>query len=120
MRSKQRNLPLLRFGHDCQGYHRLRDEFDDPRLTPLATPSHDAEALVEVLSDPNIGAFELKSKARNKLIDQYRSMSIEEKIATIKNTGGEIMNDLWNETLYDERVLSQLLKERFLEEAATP
>jgi len=34
-------------------------EFDDPKLARLATPSHDAEALAYVLSDPAIGGFEV-------------------------------------------------------------
>ena len=34
-------------------------EFDDPKLGRLVTPSRDAEALAEVLSDPAIGGFEV-------------------------------------------------------------
>ncbi|MFX1355503.1 MAG: caspase domain-containing protein, partial [Promethearchaeota archaeon] len=34
-------------------------EYDDPNLTELETPSHDAEALAEVLRDPAIGGFEV-------------------------------------------------------------
>ena len=34
-------------------------EFDDPKLAQLVTPSHDAEALAEVLRDPAIGGFEV-------------------------------------------------------------
>jgi formylglycine-generating enzyme required for sulfatase activity len=33
--------------------------FDDPKLTQLATPSQDAEALAEVLRDPAIGGFDV-------------------------------------------------------------
>ena len=32
-------------------------EFDDPRITRLATPSRDAEALARVLGDSAIGGF---------------------------------------------------------------
>jgi uncharacterized caspase-like protein len=34
-------------------------EFDDPKLSRLRTPSRDAEALAQVLSDPAIGGFEV-------------------------------------------------------------
>jgi formylglycine-generating enzyme required for sulfatase activity len=34
-------------------------KFDDPKLTRLATPSRDAEALAQVLGDPAIGGFEV-------------------------------------------------------------
>ncbi|MFB0534923.1 MAG: SUMF1/EgtB/PvdO family nonheme iron enzyme [Anaerolineae bacterium] len=34
-------------------------EFDDPKLSRLVTPSHDAEALAEVLGDPAIGDFDV-------------------------------------------------------------
>ncbi|MCK4315091.1 MAG: caspase family protein [Anaerolineae bacterium] len=34
-------------------------EYDDPKLARLVTPSRDAEALAEVLSDPTIGCFEV-------------------------------------------------------------
>ena len=34
-------------------------EYDDPKLARLVTPSRDAEALAEVLSDPAIGGFEV-------------------------------------------------------------
>ena len=34
-------------------------EFDDPKISRLRTPSHDAEALAKVLSDPTIGGFEV-------------------------------------------------------------
>jgi formylglycine-generating enzyme required for sulfatase activity len=34
-------------------------EFDDPKLTRLAMPGHDAKALAEVLRDPNIGGFDV-------------------------------------------------------------
>jgi hypothetical protein len=34
-------------------------EFDDPKLSRLVTPSHDAEALAQVLSDPAIGGFDV-------------------------------------------------------------
>jgi formylglycine-generating enzyme required for sulfatase activity len=34
-------------------------KFDDPKLTRLATPGRDAEALAQVLGDPAIGGFEV-------------------------------------------------------------
>jgi len=34
-------------------------EYDDPKLAQLVTPSRDAEALAEVLSDPAIGGFDV-------------------------------------------------------------
>jgi uncharacterized caspase-like protein len=34
-------------------------EFDDPKISRLRTPSHDAEALAEVLRDPAIGRFDV-------------------------------------------------------------
>ena len=33
--------------------------YDDPRLAGLRAPEHDAEALADVLGDPDIGAFEV-------------------------------------------------------------
>jgi hypothetical protein len=42
-------------------------EFDDPRLTRLATPSRDAEALTQVLGDPAIGSFEVTLLANKTL-----------------------------------------------------
>ena len=35
-------------------------EFDDPGLGQLTTPSHDAEALAEVLRNPAIGGFDVE------------------------------------------------------------
>ena len=50
-------------------------EFDDPRLTRLATPTRDAEALAQLLSDPAIGGFQVALLVDKTLGDVRRGIA---------------------------------------------
>ncbi|MBU0703362.1 MAG: SUMF1/EgtB/PvdO family nonheme iron enzyme, partial [Chloroflexi bacterium] len=51
------------------------DEFDDPRLTRLATPGRDAEALAAVLRDPAIGGFDVTPLVNETMLDVRRAIA---------------------------------------------
>jgi hypothetical protein len=72
--------------------------------------------LLAVMRDRSIPSHEIKTKARSRLMERYKSMSSEEKVAAIKSTGGEILNHLWTEAFVDERVFLTLLRERALDQ----
>jgi len=72
--------------------------------------------LMRVMRDPAIRSLEVKSKARLRLIERYRVMGTEERVATIRSTGGALLADLWNEVFGDERTLLRLVQERGLDE----
>jgi len=50
-------------------------EFDDPKLTRLATPVRDAEALAQLLSDPSIGGFQVALLVNKTLGDVRRGIA---------------------------------------------
>jgi hypothetical protein len=72
--------------------------------------------LLAIVRDGKIQSFQVKTKARSKLIERYKAMATEEKIAAIKSTGGEILNHLWTDAFVDERVFMKMLKEEALEQ----
>jgi ribosomal protein L17 len=68
--------------------------------------------LLSIVRDGKIQSFQVKSKARTKLIERYRSMAKEEKIAANKSTGGEILHHLWTDAFVDEKVFLKMLRAR--------
>jgi len=49
-------------------------EFDDPNIARLVTPSRDAEALAQVLSDPAIGGFEVTLLVNKTMLEVRRGI----------------------------------------------
>lgn len=50
-------------------------EYDDPGLTELRAPEHDAEALAEVLGDPDVGGFDVQTVVNRPWHDVSRAVA---------------------------------------------
>jgi hypothetical protein len=68
--------------------------------------------LMLVMRDPKVRSVEVKAKARARLVERWRTMATEERVAAIRQTGGELLNELWTEAFGDERTLLRLVEER--------
>lgn len=72
--------------------------------------------LALVMRDPKVRSLEVKAKARARMKERYQVMSPPERAAAVKQTGGDILNDLWTDAFSDERTLMHLLDDRALDE----
>jgi hypothetical protein len=72
--------------------------------------------LSAVMKDANVRSLEVKSKARARLVERYRAMGAEERVAAIKQSGGELLNELRAEAFADERTLLRLVQDGGAEE----
>jgi len=76
----------------------------------------DPRALLEVMRSPRILSPQVKQRAKDKIVQRYWAMTVEERVALIRSTGGSIFRDLWEQIFRDETALAELVRDRALEE----
>jgi hypothetical protein len=69
-------------------------------------------ALAKVIHDPHVRSLEVKAKAKSRLVERYRTLSVDERVAAVRSTGGRILQDLWNEAFNDRATMVKLVQER--------
>jgi len=73
--------------------------------------------LMTIIRDPRVRSLDVKSKSRTKIQDRYRAMTVDERAATIRQTGGRLLDDLWSNAYSDELTLKRLIADHGIEES---
>jgi hypothetical protein len=75
------------------------------------------DSLSRLLRDPRVRSLAVKAGARQRLVDRYRALSVDQRVSSIKASGGQLLQDLWKEAFSDRQALKKLLSDRGLDEA---
>lgn len=74
------------------------------------------DGLIKVLGSPKVKALEVKSKARSRLTERFRSLSLQEKVAAVRKGGRLLLKELWGDFFRNEELVLKCLQEKQLDE----